>query len=78
MPLSLAKKGDMKALRTLVLLLGMAAALGARAQGTGFRHDPESAHPSYKGLVMAGYQGWFHNDGKGVMYPDENRIHIDM
>ena len=68
----------MKAFRTLFLLLGMAAALGARAQGTGFRHDPESAHPSYKGLVMAGYQGWFHNDGKGVMYPDENRIHIDM
>ena len=42
------------------------------------RHRPESVHPEYEGLVMAGYQGWFHKPRRGPMYPDENRIHIDM
>lgn len=35
-------------------------------------------YPLYKGLVMAGYQGRFHQPGKGVMYPDENSVCIDM
>ncbi|MBR1490987.1 MAG: xylosidase [Bacteroidales bacterium] len=42
------------------------------------RHGKDLAHPEYEGLVMAGYQGWFHLPRSGVMYPDENRIHIDM
>ena len=68
----------MKALRTLFLAALLGTATLAGAQTAGHRHAPESAYPSYHGLVMAGYQGWFHNNGKGVMYPDENRIHIDM
>ena len=27
---------------------------------------------------MAWYQGWFHQPRKGVMYPDENSVRIDM
>ena len=42
------------------------------------KHSKTTKYPSYKGLVMAGYQGWFHQPGKGVMYPDENSIRIDM
>jgi hypothetical protein len=41
-------------------------------------HSDKTLYPSYKGLIMAGYQGWFEAGADGKMYPDENRIRIDM
>ena len=41
-------------------------------------HSKETLYPSYKGLIMAGYQGWFGASRDGTMYPDASRIRIDM
>jgi hypothetical protein len=42
------------------------------------KHSKETKYPSYKGLIMAGYQGWFRLPKEGVMYPDEKQVRIDM
>ncbi len=41
------------------------------------KHSSVTKYPSFKGLVMAGYQGWFHAKD-GIMYSDENKVRIDM
>lgn len=44
----------------------------------GTKHAKETKYPSYEGLVMAGYQGWFHKPAKGLWFGDENKVRIDM
>jgi hypothetical protein len=42
------------------------------------KHAKATLYPSYKGLIMAGYQGWFRVSENGTMYPDETKVRIDM
>lgn len=57
---------------TIALTLLVAMPLCAQS-----KHLQKSAYPSYKGLVMAGYQGWFHNPEKKMMFSDTTRTYID-
>lgn len=41
------------------------------------KHSAHTLYPSYNGLIMAGYQGWF-RVRDGIIYPDESKIRIDM
>ena len=42
------------------------------------KHSKETKYPTYDGLVMAGYQGWFNVGNNGTIYPNENGVRIDM
>lgn len=63
-----------------ILLTGLLNSEGLCAQT---KHSKTTLYPTYKGLVMAGYQGWFRAAGDGTnskhyAYGDENRSGIDM
>jgi len=64
-------------MKNFFILLSTLFILGFTTQAAN-RHSKTTLYPSYKGLVMAGYQGWFRVPANGVMYPDENQIRIDM
>lgn len=61
----------------LIVSLAALLAIGALAPAQS-KHSPTTKYPTYDGLIMAGYQGWFRAGRNGVMYPDEARIRIDM
>lgn len=42
------------------------------------KHAQTTEYPTYKGLIMSGYQGWFRPSKEGYMYPDEKQVRIDM
>jgi len=53
-------------------------ALTALAADAESKHSAETKYPSYDGLALAGYQGWFRAPREGMMYPDPGKLRIDM
>ena len=62
-------------IKSLLAIAGLCLIL---AGVNGQKHAPTTLYPSYKGLIMAGYQGWFTMPDEGIMYADESKIRIDM
>jgi hypothetical protein len=60
----------------LISVLGLVLGFGHPALAA-TKHSAETKYPSYDGLVMAGYQGWFRVGRDGTMYPNAGQIRID-
>jgi len=63
-----------------IFILSCFAVANLQAQS---KHSKQTNYPSYNGLVMAGYQGWFRAEGDGTgskrfAYGNENMSNIDM
>jgi hypothetical protein len=66
--------------RYFILLMTFFAVANGVAQT---KHNPNTSYPTFKGLIMAGYQGWFRAEGDGTKssryaYGNETKSGIDI
>lgn len=65
-------------LRVTLFLLVILSALSNNTAAQGTKHSSQTLYPTYKGLIMAGYQGWFIAPSNGQMFADEKQVRIDI
>ena len=61
--------------RIFIFFMGLLITVNLFSQS---KHSKITKYPSYKGVIMAGYQGWFQLPKDSIMYPDEKQTRIDM
>ena len=66
-------------MKKFVFLLTALFIVSSATVGAQSKHAKQTNYPSYKGLAMAGYQGWFGGPNQqGVMYADPLNFRMDM
>ena len=63
--------------RTFILEIAILLALSIGSVNAN-KHAKQTNYPTYNGLIMAGYQGWFREAQNGILYPDEKKVRLDM
>lgn len=66
---------DYKMIRTIGIIICVCFAQTLFGQ---LKHSESTLYPSYKNLIMSGYQGWFRVNEDGTFFPDEKKVKIDM